>query len=550
MIFVLICVPIGTSWSTLRPFLAFSSFELERELLEHDVFKELYYERKFGSDVSAKQVADQYLIGMTWVLKYYMHGCESWSWFYPFYYAPFASDFTPLADPPQFDYSLPFSPFQQLMAVLPASSAAALPPACAALMTSSESVIAHFYPNEFAIDRNGKQADHLAVIKLPFIDDVILRRAFETTTSAFTDDERERNSFGPAFLFVHQDHGQPLLDLALQRETDDLPSFELGAAQSCALLSEDVRQKIAEKIAELKAAGAHTKAERKALKLQLEQDEAARLNFHRIPPVPDFAVPVPAGLGIDGFVAAGRSTACTTVGQKCRHPAGKSAPTSSASLKTKAFKTQVLCLEFYDPAYEQPLLQRLDGVVPETILPKQEMPRIERNVARIEKYHLEQAVHSLELDASPGNKSRDQAGPVKRKAGDNPDPIGPNESSDQSTKPTADADGKRRKRAESELASAVPSSDAKKAAGASKPAHSPPSVSVSSRPRPEHKAKAEEERAIAEAKAFLLNFPKYAVRYPPLAHPTPQKITVSSFKQLSETPMPKIPTVVLPPAAK
>lgn len=60
-------------------------------------FKDRYYESKF--DVGADQeqfrysVALQYVKGLCWVLKYYYQGCASWDWYFPYHYAPFASDF-------------------------------------------------------------------------------------------------------------------------------------------------------------------------------------------------------------------------------------------------------------------------------------------------------------------------------------------------------------------------------------------------------------------------------------------------------------------------
>lgn len=60
-------------------------------------FKDRYYESKF--DVTADNiqfrysVALQYVRGLCWVLKYYYQGCASWEWYFPYHYAPFASDF-------------------------------------------------------------------------------------------------------------------------------------------------------------------------------------------------------------------------------------------------------------------------------------------------------------------------------------------------------------------------------------------------------------------------------------------------------------------------
>lgn len=58
------------------------------------------------------------------------------------------------------------------MAVLPASSKDLLPVAYHDLMTSENSQIIHFYPNEFETDLNGKQHEWEAVVLIPFIDEV------------------------------------------------------------------------------------------------------------------------------------------------------------------------------------------------------------------------------------------------------------------------------------------------------------------------------------------------------------------------------------------
>ena len=64
------------------------------------------------------------------MLKYYYQGCPSWTWFYPYHYAPFAADIADAMDPatpPTFELGAPFLSFQQLMGVLPPRSAHALP---------------------------------------------------------------------------------------------------------------------------------------------------------------------------------------------------------------------------------------------------------------------------------------------------------------------------------------------------------------------------------------------------------------------------------------
>lgn len=65
--------------------------------LWEDGFKDRYYESKFDVGPDNLQfrysVALQYVRGLCWVLQYYYQGCASWNWYFPYHYAPFASDF-------------------------------------------------------------------------------------------------------------------------------------------------------------------------------------------------------------------------------------------------------------------------------------------------------------------------------------------------------------------------------------------------------------------------------------------------------------------------
>uniref|UniRef100_A0A3Q1GQX5 5'-3' exoribonuclease 1 n=1 Tax=Acanthochromis polyacanthus TaxID=80966 RepID=A0A3Q1GQX5_9TELE len=161
-------------------------------------YKRTYYMTKMGVDVVsdeflAKQ-AKCYVEGIQWILHYYYHGVQSWSWYYPFHYAPFLSDIRNISELKlTFDLGKPFMPFQQLLAVLPAASMELLPECYRHLMTSERSPIIEYYPLDFKTDLNGKQQEWEAVVLIPFIDERCLLAAMEPCNDKLSKGEKARN---------------------------------------------------------------------------------------------------------------------------------------------------------------------------------------------------------------------------------------------------------------------------------------------------------------------------------------------------------------------
>ncbi|PIO77028.1 XRN 5'-3' exonuclease [Teladorsagia circumcincta] len=121
-------------------------------------WKDRYYRRK---------VAWAYVEGLCW-------GCVSWDWYFPYHYAPFASDFDTVSQfKPDFSRpTKPFKPLEQLMSVFPAASKQHLPLHWQKLMTDEDSPIIDLYPIDFRIDLNGKKFAWQGVALLPFVDEV------------------------------------------------------------------------------------------------------------------------------------------------------------------------------------------------------------------------------------------------------------------------------------------------------------------------------------------------------------------------------------------
>ncbi|KJH53370.1 XRN 5'-3' exonuclease [Dictyocaulus viviparus] len=175
-------------------------------------WKDRYYRAKF--DVGAedvefrRKVAWAYVEGLCWVLKYYYQGCVSWDWYFPYHYAPFASDFDTVSQfKPNFSRSTkPFKPLEQLMSVFPAASKEHLPIHWQKLMTDENSPIIDLYPIDFRIDLNGKKFAWQGVALLPFVDEVRLLKTLESVQNTLTKEELARNTTGPNRIFIGRNH--------------------------------------------------------------------------------------------------------------------------------------------------------------------------------------------------------------------------------------------------------------------------------------------------------------------------------------------------------
>lgn len=177
--------------------------------------KSRYYKDKFGigfGPVASKEdgellraLVQSYAEALQWVMLYYFRGVPSWGWFFPFHYAPMASDMTGLPDLTiAFALGAPFKPFQQLLGCLPAASSGFLPASYAALMKEPWSPLLSFYPDvaHIKIDQNGKRNPWEAVTLIPFIQERAMLEALSAHApdSALTAAERARNSFGVDLL--------------------------------------------------------------------------------------------------------------------------------------------------------------------------------------------------------------------------------------------------------------------------------------------------------------------------------------------------------------
>ena len=113
-----------------------------------------------------------YLQALRWCAHYYYQGCADWRFFFPYHYAPFASDAARQISgwqPESWSDASPLPPLTQLISVLPPLSAHLLPPPYASLVTDEASPACHLFPTKVELDFRGKKHEWQAVVLLPFI---------------------------------------------------------------------------------------------------------------------------------------------------------------------------------------------------------------------------------------------------------------------------------------------------------------------------------------------------------------------------------------------
>ena len=181
-----------------------------KKVLNFKLYREKYYLEKCGLSNLEEDVTEMcktYMDGMDWVFKYYVSGCPSFRWYYPYHYAPLFTDFkkylllprgkswkTPVYSK---EHLIPSAPFQQLLSVLPPRSFNLIPLIYRKLTRKEE--LKGYYPDDFEIDYEGKHREFEGIALLPFVDFEVMNRAYRTVRSKI---KYTRNELGNDYLFI------------------------------------------------------------------------------------------------------------------------------------------------------------------------------------------------------------------------------------------------------------------------------------------------------------------------------------------------------------
>ncbi len=169
------------------------SFEEKKSYFDFDSYRTEYYSSKFPRNTPS-EVCHEYFRGMEWVYKYYTTGIPSWTWKYPFVYAPFASEMVSSLDTYQskpFQIGRPMEPFRQLLSILPPQSKDLLPSALHPIIEN--------FPSETKIDLAGKKFDWQAVVLVPPLVD--FDKEYQTILCQMSSTEKRRNFLGKEYVY-------------------------------------------------------------------------------------------------------------------------------------------------------------------------------------------------------------------------------------------------------------------------------------------------------------------------------------------------------------
>jgi 5'-3' exonuclease len=156
-------------------------------------WNEQYNKHFFGTEDPDK-ICEEYYKSLNFCLKYYYEGVPSWNWFYKYRAAPSIKQFSEyleknlLSLKVVWEPSTPYTPFEQLMYILPKQSFKLLP------KVLNDGDLDEFYPKNFILDIvQGTKFIYSDAI-LPEIPMTIIQNKIKSVENQFTLLEKERNT--------------------------------------------------------------------------------------------------------------------------------------------------------------------------------------------------------------------------------------------------------------------------------------------------------------------------------------------------------------------
>jgi len=179
--------------------------------LDIDLYRETYCKACFPEGSDIEQISHDYLEGMQWVLSYYTKGVPSWKWIYMYHYTPPAHLLAQYMDTFKFTVygrTIPSTPFQQLLSVLPPKSANLIPRPLNRLLLDRDSPLRPFCPDTFEVDLAGKRKEWEGIPILPIVDFSAVRGEYFARVTEVSERDLKRNITGKSFVYEHSPNFQ------------------------------------------------------------------------------------------------------------------------------------------------------------------------------------------------------------------------------------------------------------------------------------------------------------------------------------------------------
>ena len=175
---------------------------------DYEIWKEEFYKYYLNIDTKNEEeylkirieVVQNYLESLMFNLKYYFQGVPSWWWHYKFRISPLLSDIYYVLDNSLininnivFTEGCPYTPFQQLMLILPPQLDSLVPSVLRPIMNDDKLLCTQFYPVDFRMDVSVGLKTQYSEAILPEIDEELLINTVKKYESKLSSEEQKRN---------------------------------------------------------------------------------------------------------------------------------------------------------------------------------------------------------------------------------------------------------------------------------------------------------------------------------------------------------------------
>lgn len=173
--------------------------QTNQEAFDFEAYKRKCNQIHFSNDIRKAQ--NCYFDNIDNILKMYLDEEFDWDFFYPYYKAPFLSDFdgfnVDMLRKKHFVQNVPKDMYYHLLTVLPPQSKALLPSPFQSIFYD----LKFFFPSHIEIDLTGKQKLWEGTVKLPLIDCKLFTDYYLKHREKMSDQEKKRNSAGRTFVY-------------------------------------------------------------------------------------------------------------------------------------------------------------------------------------------------------------------------------------------------------------------------------------------------------------------------------------------------------------